>query len=80
MKQEEIVAAVYDAAQKYVYSVVPPKMVDDLDISVSFDSDTKEVSVDIRLVTGRGDEIDQRTVNEAIEAASAKADELMKGF
>jgi hypothetical protein len=72
---ESIIAAVYDAAVDYIYSVVPPKRVEDLDIAVGLEND--EISIDIRLVTDRGEEIDQKTVDEAIQVASEKADQLM---
>jgi hypothetical protein len=75
MKDEDIIAAVYDAAVDYIYSVVPPKRIEDLDVVVGLDN--KEISIDVRLVTDRGDEIDQKTVDEAIQVASEKADKLM---
>jgi hypothetical protein len=74
--EEGIIAAVYDAAVDYIYSVVPPKRIDDLDVSVGLEN--KEISIDIRLVTDRGDSVDQKTVDEAVLVASEKADELMK--
>ncbi|MGA9140216.1 MAG: DUF3194 domain-containing protein [Methanocella sp.] len=76
MKYEEVITAVYDAAVDYIYSVVPAKRIDDLDVSVGLEN--KEISIDIRLITDRGEEIDQRTVDEAIKVASEKADALMK--
>jgi hypothetical protein len=76
MKSEEVITAVYDAAVDYIYSVVPAKRIDDLDISVGLEN--KEISIDIRLITDRGEEIDQRTVDEAVKVASEKADALMK--
>ena len=76
MKDEEVITAVYDAAVEYIYSVVPPKRIDDLDVSVGLED--KEISIDIRLITDRGEEIDQRTVDEAMKVASEKADALMK--
>ncbi len=75
MKEEDIIAAVYDAAVDYIYSVVPPKRIEDLDVVVGLEN--KEISIDVRLVTDRGDEIDQKTVDEAIQVASEKADELL---
>ena len=76
MKEEDIIAAVYDAAVDYIYSVVPPKRIEDLDVAVGLEN--KELSIDIRLVTDRGEEIDQKTVDEAIQVASEKADELLR--
>jgi hypothetical protein len=76
MKDEEVITAVYDAAVDYIYSVVPPKRIDDLDVSIGLEN--KEISIDIRLITDRGEEIDQRTVDEAVKVASEKADALMK--
>jgi hypothetical protein len=76
MKEEEIIAAVYDAAVDYIYSVVPSKMIEDLDVVVGLED--KEITVDIRLITGRGEDIDQKTVDEAVQVASEKADALMK--
>ena len=75
MKDEDVIAAVYDAAVDYIYSVVPAKRVDDLDVSVGLED--KEISVDIRLVTDRGEAIDQKTVDEAVKVASEKADTLL---
>jgi hypothetical protein len=75
MKEEEVIEAVYGAALEYIYSVVPPKLIEDLDIVVGLDDG--EVSIDIRLVTDRGEAVDQKTVEEAIKVASEKADELM---
>jgi hypothetical protein len=76
MKDEDVIEAVYDAALDYIYSVVPPKRIQDLDISVGIDDG--EVTIDIRLVTDRSFEIDQKTVEDAVKIASEKADELMK--
>lgn len=75
MKDEEIIAAVYDAAVDYIYSVVPQKRVVDLDVAVGLEN--KEISIDIQLVTDRGVEIDQRTVEEAVQVASERADKLL---
>ncbi|MCD1296139.1 DUF3194 domain-containing protein [Methanocella sp. CWC-04] len=76
MKEEEIIEAVYKAALDHINSVVPAKRIDDLDIVVSIDNN--EISIDITLVTDRGEEIDQRTVDEALKMALEKADDLMK--
>jgi hypothetical protein len=76
MKYEEVITAVYDAAVDYIYSVVPAKRIDDLDVSVGLEN--KEISIDIRLITDRGEEIDQRTVDEAVKIASEKADALLQ--
>ena len=75
MKDDEVIEAVYDAALEYIYSVVPSKRIDDLDIAVGMDNG--EVTIDIRLITDRGEAVDQKTVDEAIKVASEKADELM---
>ena len=75
MKDEDVIAAVYDAAVDYICSVVPPKRIDDLDVVVGLDGDT--IAVDIRLVTDRGEAIDQKTVDEAVRVASEKADALL---
>ncbi len=75
MKDEEIIEAVYDAAFDYINSVVPPKRIEDLDIAVGMDAG--EVTIEVRLVTDRGEAVDQRTVDEAIKIASEKADEMM---
>jgi hypothetical protein len=75
MKDEEVITAVYDAAVDYIYSVVPSKMIEDIDVSVGLEN--KKLSIDISLVTGRGVDVDQKTVDEAIQVASEKADELM---
>jgi Protein of unknown function (DUF3194) len=75
MKDEDVIGAVYDAALDYIYSVVPPKRIQDLDVSVGMDDG--EVTIDIRLATDRTGEIDQRTVDEAVKVASEKADELL---
>ncbi len=77
MREEEVIEAVYSAALEYIYSVVPPKLIEDLDIVVGLDDG--EFTIDIRLVTGRGELVDQKTVDEAIKVASEKADELMGG-
>jgi hypothetical protein len=76
MKEEEIIAAVYDAAVDYIYSVVPSKRIEDLDVSVELDN--KEIGIDIRLITDRGVDVDQKTADEAIQVASEKADELLE--
>jgi hypothetical protein len=75
MTDEEAIEAVYNAALEYIYSVVPPKRIEDLDIAVGMDEG--EVTIDIRLITDRGEAVDQKTVDEAIKVASEKADELM---
>jgi hypothetical protein len=75
MNNEDVIEAVYDAALEYIYSVVPSKRIEDLDIVVSIDE--AEVAIDIRLISDRGEAIDQRTVEEAIKVASEKADVLM---
>ncbi|HTY91566.1 MAG TPA: DUF3194 domain-containing protein [Methanocella sp.] len=75
MKDEAIIEAVYDAALEYIYSVVPSKRVEDLDIAVGIDEGA--VTIDIRLVSDRGEAVDQKTVDEALRVASEKADELM---
>jgi hypothetical protein len=75
MKDEEVITAVYDAAVDYIYSVVPSKRIEDLDVSVEINS--KEISIDIKLITDRGVDVDQKTVDEAAQVASEKADELM---
>jgi hypothetical protein len=75
MSDEELIEAVYDAALEYIYSVVPSKRVEDLDIAVGMEDG--EVTIEVRLVTDRGEEVDQRTVDEAIKVASEKADEMM---
>jgi hypothetical protein len=75
MKEEDIIAAVYDAAVDYIYSVVPPKRIEDIDVAVGLEN--QELSIDIRLATDRGEEIDQKTVDEAIQVASERADELL---
>ena len=76
MKEEEIIAAVYDAAVDYIYSVVPSKRVEDLDVSVGLDD--REITIDVQLVTDRGVDIDQKTADEAVQVASEKADELLE--
>jgi hypothetical protein len=76
MRDEEVITAVYDAAVDYIYSVVPAKRIDDLDVSVGLEN--REISIDIRLITDRGEDIDQRTVDEAIKVASEKADVLLR--
>ncbi|BAI62693.1 conserved hypothetical protein [Methanocella paludicola SANAE] len=75
MKDEALIEAVYDAALEYIYSVVPVKRIDDLDIAVALDEG--EVTIDIRLITDRGEAVDQKTVDEAIKVASEKAEKLM---
>lgn len=75
MTDEEIIEAVYKAAFDYVNSVVPPKMIQDLEISIS--KDDADITIDIQLVTSRTADVDQRTVEEAVKVASEKADELM---
>lgn len=75
MNDEAVIEAVYEAALEYIYSVVPAKRIDDLDIVVGIDGG--EVTIDIRLATDRGEAVDQKTVDEAIRVASEKADELM---
>ncbi len=75
MNDEQVIGAVYEAALEYIYSVVPSKRIEDLDIIVGMDEG--EVTIDVRLLTDRGEAIDQRTVDEAINVASEKADELM---
>ncbi len=75
MSEEGIIEAVYEAALEYIYSVVPSKRIDDLDIAVGMDEGS--VTIDIRLITDRGEAVDQKTVDEAIKVASEKADELM---
>jgi hypothetical protein len=76
MKDEEIIAAVYDAAVDYIYSVVPSKRIEDLEVSIELDN--KEVSIDIQLITDRGVDVDQKTVDEAVQVASEKADALLE--
>lgn len=76
MKDEELIEAVYNAALDHIYSVVPSKRIQDLDISVSMDDG--ELAIDIRLITDRSEEVDRKTVEEAIKVASEKADELME--
>ncbi len=75
MKDEDIIEAVYNAALEHIYSVVPPKRIEDLDVAVGMDEG--EVTIEVRLITDRTEEIDQKTVDEAIKVASEKADELM---
>jgi hypothetical protein len=75
MNDEDLIEAVYDAALEYIYSVVPSKRIEDLDIVVSIDE--AEVAIDIRLITDRSAEIDQKTVDEAVKVASERADVLM---
>jgi hypothetical protein len=75
MNDEDLIEAVYDAALEYIYSIVPSKRIEDLDIVVSIDE--AEVAIDIRLITDRSVEIDQKTVEEAVKVASEKADALM---
>lgn len=76
MKDEEVIGAVYNTVLEYINSVVPSKRVEDLDVSVSIED--RDLIINIRLVTDRGEEIDQRTVDEAIKIASEKADEMME--
>ncbi len=75
MKDDEVITAVYDAAVDYIYSVVPSKRIEDLDVSVEINN--KEISIDIKLITDRGVDVDQTTVDEAVQIASEKADELL---
>jgi hypothetical protein len=75
MKDDEVITAVYDAAVDYIYSVVPSKRIEDLDVSVEIND--KEISIDIKLITDRGVDVDQTTVDEAVQVASEKADELL---
>jgi len=75
MKDEDIIGAVYDSALDYIYSVVPSKRIQDLDVSIGMDGG--EVTIDIRLISDRTVDIDQKTVDEAIKVASEKADELL---
>jgi Protein of unknown function (DUF3194) len=75
MKDEEVITAVYDAAVDYIYSVVPSKRIEDLDVSVEIND--KEIGIDIKLITDRGVDVDQTTVDEAVQIASEKADELL---
>jgi hypothetical protein len=76
MKDEEIIAAVYDAAVDHIFSVVPSKRIEDLDVVVGLED--REISIDIRLVTDRGEDVDQKTVDEAVQVASEKADALLE--
>lgn len=76
MKDEEIITAVYDAAVDYIYSVVPSKRIDDLEVTVGLDAG--EISIDVQLVTDRGVDVDQKTVDEAVQVASEKADALLE--
>ena len=76
MKDEEVIAAVYDAAVDYIYSVVPAKRIDDLDVVVGLED--KVITIDVRLVTDRGEAVDQKTVEEALKVASDKADALLE--
>ncbi|WP_424359342.1 DUF3194 domain-containing protein [Methanocella sp. MCL-LM] len=75
MQEEEIIDAVYQAVVDHIYSVVPAKRVVDLDISIGIEG--KDLTIDITLVTDRTQEIDQKTIEEAIKVATEKADELM---
>ena len=75
MKDADFIEAVYNAALDYIYSVIPPKRIQDLDVSAGLEDG--EVTIDIRLITDRPGEIDQKTVDEALRVASEKADELM---
>ena len=76
MQEEEIIDTVYKAVVYYMYSVVPAKRIVDLDISIGLDNG--EISFDVTLITDRTQEIDQKTVEEAVKVGSDKADELMK--
>ncbi|HMK48215.1 MAG TPA: DUF3194 domain-containing protein [Methanocella sp.] len=76
MDEEAIIEAVYQAAIDHIYSVVPAKRVEDLDVSVCIEG--QEITIEVVLLTDRGEGIDQRTADEAIRIASEKADELMK--
>jgi hypothetical protein len=76
MKEEEVIAAVYDAAVDYIYSVVPSKRIEDLEVTVELDN--KEISIDIQLVTDRGVDVDQKTADEAVQVASEKAEALLE--
>ncbi len=76
MQEEEIIDTVYKAVVDYIYSVVPAKRIVDLDISIGIDNG--EISFDVTLITDRTQEIDQKTVEEAVKVGSDKADELMK--
>lgn len=75
MKEEEIIDAVYQAVVDHIYSVVPAKRIQDLDVSIGIEG--REISIDVLLVTDRTQEIDQKTVDEAMKVGSEKADELM---
>ncbi|CAJ37261.1 DUF3194 domain-containing protein [Methanocella arvoryzae] len=75
MKEEEIIDAVYQAVVDHIYSVVPAKRIADLDISIGIEG--RDLTIDITLVTDRTQEIDQKTIEEAIKVATEKADELM---
>ena len=77
MKEEDIVDAVYRAVVDHIYSVVPPKRIEDVEVSVSI-GEGDEIIIEVQLVTDRSPEIDQRTVEEAVKIGSEKADELMK--
>jgi len=76
MQEEEIIDTVYKAVVDYIYSVVPAKRIVDLDISIGIDNG--EISFDVTLITDRTQEIDQKTVEEAVKVGSDKADELLK--
>jgi hypothetical protein len=75
MEDDEIIEAVYNAAFNYITSVVPNRLIEDLDIVVTLED--KDILIDIMLVSGRPEELDKRTVEEALKIASEKADELM---
>jgi electron transfer flavoprotein alpha/beta subunit len=75
MDEDAIIDAVYQAVVDHIYSVVPQKRIVDLDVSVGIDG--REISIDVTLITDRTQEIDQKTIEEAIKIGSEKADELM---
>ncbi len=75
MKEDEIIDAVYRAVVDHIYSVVPQKRIVELDVTVGIEG--REISIDVTLVTDRTQEIDQKTIEEAIKIGSEKADELM---
>lgn len=75
MDEDAIVDAVYQAVVDHIYSVVPQKRIADLDVTVGIEG--REISIDVTLVTDRTQEIDQKTIEEAIKVGSEKADELM---
>jgi hypothetical protein len=76
MEDDEIIEAVYNAAFNYITSVVPNRLIEDFDIVVTLED--KDILIDIMLVSGRPEELDKRTVEEALKIASEKADELME--